>query len=160
MNTIIICLLSLGIILFETSFVNINILRYVSFLFIIINLLYWNKRYKIAIFSGVISCIIIDLILQNNFGKTMFSMFVPILLLSFLDVFLKLEGRVSRIVFSVAGTLLSLFLFHFLFDLLFLKNEIDIALILKKSILSVISLLILSIFIEKMFPIKEENKLL
>ena len=157
MIAITICLLSLGIIFSETILTEVVLFKYLNLLFLVVNLLFWYKRYKIALIVGFLSSIIIDLILQNSLGRSMFSLFVPILVLNLFDIILKLEGKLTRIIFSSVGTLLSIFINYVLFGLLFLNDEISIEIILKRGIFSLLVLLILSMFIEKFLPMEKKN---
>lgn len=160
MIAITICLLSLGIIFSETILTEVVLFKYLNLLFLVVNLLFWYKRYKIALIVGFLSSIIIDLILQNSLGRSMFSLFVPILVLNLFDIILKLEGKLTRIIFSSVGTLLSIFINYVLFGLLFLNDEISIEIILKRGIFSLLVLLILSMFIEKFLPMEKKNQFL
>lgn len=144
---ILIILLSMFIILFEVSFIEIVIFSNVSFIFIIVNLFFWSKRYDIAIWCGMISGILIDLVLQKHLGETIFSLFFPLLILSFFDSLLRIESKLSRVIFSLTSTASSIFILDFLFKLVFLNSTFTLGIVVKRIVISVIVLLFLSMLI-------------
>lgn len=155
---VLIAVLTTFIVLFEVSLVEINILSGISFLFILINLFYWFGRPRVAIISGVIASILIDLILQNYLGKTLFSLFAPMLVLTIFEGILKLEGKVSKIIFALVSTIAGIFIWEFLFKLVFFNGTISPSLILTKMIISGIFVIILSIIFSRFIPENTEKK--
>lgn len=153
---IIITLLSVSIILFEVSFREITIFEDLSLMFIIINLFYWLKRYDVAIWVGVISSLLIDLILQNKFGQTQLCVFLPLFILTFFDNLLKLESRLSRLVFSSVSAASTIFMSDFLLKLFFFNGEFNMNVVIRRIIISVIILILLNILFGKII-FKEEK---
>jgi hypothetical protein len=141
---LIIILLSVVILLFEVSFREINLLADISLFFIFVNLLFWHKRYKPALICGVVCSFLIDLILQNHLGRTMFSLFGPLLILTFFDNLLRVESKLSRVIFLVVSVSSSIFVSDVLFELVFWQGELFFALIVKRIIVSVTIALLLS----------------
>lgn len=123
-------------VLFEVSFVEINFLHHFCILFVTINLLYWFRQYKLAIFCGVFSSVLIDLILQNDLGRTMLSLFLPLIILDFFNNFLRVEGELSRLIFSTFSITLSIVIYYFLFELVFLRGGLNIGSIISKILVS------------------------
>lgn len=124
-------------VIFEVSFVEINFLKNFCFLFVNINLLYWFRKYRLAIVCGIISSILIDLVLQNQLGKTMLSVFLPLIILDIFNNILRVEGELSRLVFSTIGVTLSIFIYYFLFELVFFGGGLNFGSIVSKIVISV-----------------------
>ncbi len=144
---IIILLVSLFIIIFEVSFREVLLFSDISIVFILVNLFYWSKKYKSAILSGILSAVFIDLMLQNKLGETLLSIFIPILILSFFDNILRIESKLSKIVFSLLSTASSIFISDFLLKLVFLGSQFSILSVFKRIIISCVVLLVLSLII-------------
>ncbi len=135
-------LIILLIVFFEVSLKEVGMFSYFGFLFTLVNLFYWAKRYKLAIFSGVISSIIIDLSLQRNLGMTLFSLFLPILIFTVFDGLLQLESKFSRIIFSSIGAGFSVLIESLIFPLLFLKGSIFLSYIISKMLITTIGAIV------------------
>lgn len=148
-------LLSILVIFFEVSLRDINILSDVSFLFIVIGLLFWQRRYKAALVCGFICAFFVDLILQDHLGKTVFSLFGPLCVLTFFDNLLRVESGLSREIYLVVSVATSIFICDFLFDLVFLESEFFISLVIKRIFLSVIVSLLFSLIFGRFLHFEE-----
>ncbi|MDD3647983.1 MAG: hypothetical protein PHS44_05815 [Candidatus Dojkabacteria bacterium] len=124
--------------LFEVSFVEIRILQNISFLFIAINILFWLKKYRLAFVCGIITSLLIDLILQLQLGRNLLSLFLPLLILDFFNGLLKVESKVSRVVFSILGVVCSIFISDLLFELVFITGNFELSSLLSKTLVSTI----------------------
>lgn len=144
---ILIIVLLLVTVLFEVTLREIFFLSDISFLFIMISLFFWYRRYRVAIICGVIASILIDLVLQNHLGKTLFSLFCPLLILAVFDNLLWIESKLSRIVFSILSTVLSIFVSDLLFELVFFRGEFLVGIMVKRMIISIIVLILLNLFL-------------
>jgi hypothetical protein len=138
--------------IFEVSFREIVFLNGVCALFILINLLFWHKRYSLALVIGLASSILVDLARQNHFGETLVSLFIPILLMSLVDGFLKIEGRLSRMLHSITGLILSILLSEVILKLLFLDSVFEFDVLLKQILVSGIILTILNLISGSLLP--------
>lgn len=144
--------------IFETSLREIIFLGNIWFLFIITNLLFWHKRYSIAFVVGLVSSILTDLIMQNHFGATIISLFVPLLLMNFLDGFLKIEGKLSRMLFSLASLILSIVISEIVLKLLFLDSAFTLDELISSLVVSSIVLFILNLFSSPLLPKDNRGK--
>lgn len=146
----------IGIIIFELISKEINFLVYLNSYFIIINLLYWFRRYRLAVFCGVIAGFLIDLIFQNPFGKSVLSLFIPLLITTVFDNIIQVDSRINRISFSVISTVFGIFISEILFDLFFIHEELVIITTLKSLFYSGILVFLLYILLERFFLLKED----
>jgi hypothetical protein len=133
------------VVIFESSLREISIFTNISLLFALFNFLYWFKSYKIVFIGATISAILIDIFLHNHIGETLFAFYCPLFILTVCDNLLKIESKISRIIFSILGTIFSIFISGLLFGLLFWNGGIKIALLVKETIIS--SLFVFSISI-------------
>ncbi|MBN2015971.1 hypothetical protein JW766_04000 [Candidatus Dojkabacteria bacterium] len=131
-------ILTIFVILFEISLREISIFNHIALLFILVNLFFWFKKYRYAVGIGVIAGFIIDLVMQNHLGETLLAIFAPLFILSLFDNILKIESRVSRIMFSAFSTGISIFISDFLVHLVYLNSVFDISALVKRIIVSVI----------------------
>lgn len=129
-------ILTIVVLFFEISFRDIKIFQYISLLFILVNLFYWFKQYRLAFVIGIIASLLIDLFLQNHLGRTLLALFVPLIFLTIVESFLKVENIISRALFGVAGCALSIFLSDFLFELLFWKGTLSFVYVTNQIIIS------------------------
>ncbi|MBU0975349.1 MAG: hypothetical protein ABIE03_02680 [Patescibacteria group bacterium] len=126
------------IILFEVSLVEIALFSNICLLFIVVNLLFWFKKYKLAFVCGIVSALLIDLLLQIQLGRTMISLFIPLLILDFFDSLLRVEGKISRIIFSVLGVISSILISDMLFEFIFISGGLNIGNLISKILISTI----------------------
>lgn len=146
------------ILIFEMSLRDIVIFSHVAGLYIFVNLLFWNKKYKLGIIIGVIVSILLDLFVQNDLGRTLFSTFTPLLILSVFDGILQIDSKINRIVFSVVGTITSIVLNRILFVLVFFRGELFVDQIVTTIIVSSILIVLLNLIFSE-FILKKENTL-
>jgi len=155
-----IVLITISIVILELVSTEIILLQYFNFLVILINLLYWFRRFNIAIICSFIAGILLDLIVQNPLGKTTFSLFIPILVTTLFDNIMQVESRVNRVAFSLISATFAIFISEVLFKLIFWDGEIVLVAIIKEMLYSGVLLLILHILLEKVLMKKEERSLL
>lgn len=144
-----IILMSILILLFEISFREVILFQNLSLFFILINILYWSKRYRLAIVIGFIVGFFIDLFLQSHFGETLFSVFLPLLVLTFFDSLLRIEGSLNRTIFSSIGTAFAIFLREILFELVFWEGDFEPSAVMRTVVVSIVFVLIINIFFSK-----------
>jgi len=149
--TFLIAIITIIIIIFEVSLKEISMLSNLSLCFILINLLFWFKQYKVAFWSGVLSAILIDLIMQNQIGTFLFSLFAPILFLTFIDNIIKIDSKISHILFAIISLIISILLSDFIMKLIFLKYGLSLALIVKRILFSGLFLIFLSFVFGRIF---------
>jgi hypothetical protein len=123
-----------------------------------VNLLFWHKRYKIAFIVGFVSSILIDLVKQNHFGETIISLFVPLLLMSFLEGFLKVEGKISRMLHSLVSLILSIVISQVILKLLFLDSAFEFQSLVNSLIISSLVLFVLNMFSGPLLPNDNRGK--
>lgn len=130
------------LIFIEVSLKQVSFLRSVSFLFIIVNLLFWSGRFSKAVIIGLISATLIDLMLQEHLGVTVVSLFLPLFFLTVIDNILKIETRLSRLIFSLLSLNLSILIARAFFQFIFLSEKISFADLFSKMLVSSSILLI------------------
>ncbi len=151
-------LLILLIIFLDVAFCEVNIISDIVFLFVLVNFLYWFRRYKLALVAGIIASIFIDLVMQREFGESLFSLILPILLLSIFDNILRIDTKVSSIVFAVVSTICSIFISDFLFDLLYLNLSLNMTLLLKRMFFSSGFLITICLLFGNSIEVKERKR--
>lgn len=149
--------LSIGLILFEVIFRELFLFRDIAILFILMNVLYWFKRYKLVFICGFVSTLAIDLLLLNHLGETLFALFCPLLLLTFINNILHVESRTGQITFSLIGTVSSIFILDLLFEFIFWNENLDISLIMRRVVISSVFVLLVSSLLGE-FLNKRDNK--
>jgi hypothetical protein len=154
---ILIALLSLFIILFEVSFREITLLSNISLMVIVVNLLFWYKRYRTAFVVGILSSFIVDLFLERHLGETVFCLFIPLLIFTIFDGILRIESKLSRIIFSVVSSISSIFISQVLIQLVFLDSSIIINDFLKEVIASVVILIVTSLLFGRFLVLNEKK---
>jgi len=144
---------SIALVLFEVSLREITLFSHVCGLILTVNTLYWFGRHKPAIAIGVISGFLVDLMVQNRFGETVLSIFIPLLILSFFDNLLQVEGKGSRIVLTTVGSVFAILISDFLLKLLFWEGNLEFSLVVRRmlvtSFLGIILTLLFGKFIQK-----------
>lgn len=133
---IIVIILAIFVTLFEVSFREIVLFQHVSLLFLTVNTLFWFRRYVPAFVMGCVGGVLIDLLHQGHFGETVFSLFLPLLILSFFDSILQLESRLSRLFFSILGTSVSIFVLNVLLELIFWEGNLVVFEVVKTAVVS------------------------
>lgn len=153
---IVVILSSIFITLFEVSLREITLFQNICLLIVVVNILYWFGRYKQAFFIGFSAGILTDLMVQNRFGETVIALFIPLLILSFFDNLLQVEGRGSRIMLIVVGTSFSIVILDFLLKLLFWEGNLEPALVVQRIIVTGVLGIIISVLFGRL--IESEQK--
>jgi len=156
-----IILLTLSIIILDIALCEVSIFTHIVFLFVLVNFFYWFKRYKVALISGLIASVIIDLAMQKQFGESLFALVVPILILSIFDNILRIETKISSIIFAVLCTIISIFISDFLFNLLYLSLSINANLLVRRILFSSGFLIIISLIFGNLIEVdRSKGKIL
>lgn len=149
-------LLTILILVFELSLKQILILNNICLFLIVINILFWFKRYKKAITLGVLMAILLDLFLQKHIGQGLITVFLPIFILVIIDNLLKVESKISRIIYSAISLNFSIFISEVLFNLLYFNELINLRIMLSRMIISTLVIVIIGAIFGK-FILKERD---
>lgn len=145
----------IGVILFEVIFRQNPLLINVSLLFILVNWLYWNKRYRTAIIFGLATSIFIDLFLQDQLGRHVLAVFIPILVLTLIDGLLHIENRLSKIIYTSVSLNLAIAISDLLFNFVYFQS-INLKAIFSEMLVSTIVLMVLGMILERILLSEEE----
>ncbi len=150
-------LITIFVLIFEISFNEISILSNFSMLFIICIVLFWFKRYKTAIIVGIVGGLLVDLMQQNQFGESMFSLFAPILALTVIDGFISSDTIINKTLFSIVSLSLSIFISNIIFAQIFEQGNFLIDAVITRIIYSIILQVLIIIIFQKVLNPDNKN---
>lgn len=136
-------LLTILILVFELSLNQLLIMNNICLFLIVINILFWFKRYQESIVLGGVLAILLDLFLQRHLGQGLITVFLPIFLLIIIDNLLKIESKISRIIYSAASLNFSIFISEVLFNLLYFSELINLRLMLTRMLVSTLIIILI-----------------